>query len=174
MVECQNALRKEDIPYDKNPEIGIMIEIPSAAIISDILAEEVDFFSIGTNDLTQYTVAVDRMNQQIKHLYTPYHPALIRLVKLVIDNGHAKGKWVGMCGAVASDAKMIPLLLHLGLDEFSMSPSAVLKARQIIANCPRYNNDFVQRVLKATTAKEVEAILSCYYKSVQISSHSVK
>ncbi len=157
---CKDELTVEGIPFDNKVEIGIMIEIPSAAIISDILAKEVDFFSIGTNDLIQYSVAVDRMNEQIKHLYSPYHPALIRLIKTVIDNGHANGIWVGMCGAVAGNEKMIPLLLHLGLDEFSMSPSSVLKARKIISNLTKKNDAFVQDVLSATTAQTVEKVLS--------------
>jgi len=157
---CKDELTAEDVPFDTNVEIGIMIEIPSAAIISDILAKEVDFFSIGTNDLIQYSVAVDRMNEQIKHLYSPYHPALIRLIKTVIDNGHANGIWVGMCGAVAGNEKMIPLLLHLGLDEFSMSPSAVLKARKIISGLAKEDDAFVQDVLSATTAEAVEKVLS--------------
>jgi len=157
---CKDELKNEGIPYDADVELGIMIEIPSAAIISDILAKEVDFFSIGTNDLIQYSVAVDRMNEQIKHLYSPYHPALVRLIKTVIDNGHANGIWVGMCGAVAGNEKMIPLLLHLGLDEFSMSPSAVLKAREIISKLDKENPAFIQEVLSASTADAVEVILS--------------
>lgn len=160
VASCKDELKNEGIPYDADVELGIMIEIPSAAIISDILAKEVDFFSIGTNDLIQYSVAVDRMNEQIKHLYSPYHPALVRLIKTVIDNGHANGIWVGMCGAVAGNEKMIPLLLHLGLDEFSMSPSAVLKAREIISKLDKENPAFIQEVLSASTADAVEAILS--------------
>lgn len=160
VTRCKAELKEESIPYDAEVELGIMIEIPSAAIISDILAKEVDFFSIGTNDLIQYTVAVDRMNQQIKHLYSPYHPALIRLIKTVIENGHANGIWVGMCGAVAGNEKMIPLLLHLGLDEFSMSPSAVLKAREIIGTLNKDNDDFIKEILSASTATEVEALLT--------------
>lgn len=157
---CKSELKEEGTPYDADVEIGIMIEIPSAAIISDILAKEVDFFSIGTNDLIQYSVAVDRMNEQIKHLYSPYHPALIRLIKTVIDNGHKAGIWVGMCGAVAGNTKMIPLLLHLGLDEFSMGPTDVLKARKIISQLPRRNDTFVETILSATTSDAIETILS--------------
>lgn len=113
-------------------QVGIMIEIPAAAIMSDLLAKEVDFFSIGTNDLIQYTTAVDRMNEKIADLYSAYHPALLRLIKTVIDNGHNAGIWVGMCGQVASDENLIPILLGMGLDEFSMSPSSLLKTRQLI------------------------------------------
>lgn len=134
--EVKEALSEENIEYS-NFEVGIMIEIPAAAIISDQLAKEVDFFSIGTNDLIQYTTAVDRMNQKIADLYSPYHPALLRLIKLIIDNGHKAGIWVGMCGEVAGNEKLLPLLIAMGLDEFSMSPASVLKSRQIISKLNR-------------------------------------
>lgn len=130
--EVKEELSERNIKYS-DFEIGIMIEIPAAAIISDILAKEVDFFSIGTNDLIQYTTAVDRMNQKIADLYSPYHPALLILIKMVIDNGHKNNIWVGMCGEVAGNQKIIPLLLAMGLDEFSMSPSMVLKSRELIS-----------------------------------------
>ncbi|MBN2900179.1 MAG: phosphoenolpyruvate--protein phosphotransferase, partial [Clostridia bacterium] len=160
VAACKAEMTSEGIPFSEDIELGIMIEIPSAAIISDILAKEVDFFSIGTNDLIQYSVAVDRMNEQIKNLYTPYHPAVIRLIKTVIENGHAAGIWVGMCGAVAGNEKMIPLLLHLGLDEFSMGPTDVLKARKIISQLNRKNETFVQNILAASTSEAVEALLT--------------
>ncbi|MDP4178623.1 MAG: phosphoenolpyruvate--protein phosphotransferase [Bacillota bacterium] len=130
--EAKEELEKENISYSKNIEIGMMIEVPSAAIISDILAKHVDFFSIGTNDLIQYTCAVDRMNEKISHLYSQFNPAVLRLIKLVIDNAHKEGKWVGMCGEAAGDKKMIPILLGFGLDEFSMSSSSILPARRLI------------------------------------------
>lgn len=109
-----------------------MIEIPAAAIMSDILAKHVDFFSIGTNDLIQYTTAVDRMNEKIHHLYSFFHPGVLRLIKMTIDNGHKEGIWVGMCGEMAGDKKIIPILLGMGLDEFSMSPISILPARKLI------------------------------------------
>jgi phosphotransferase system enzyme I (PtsI) len=109
-----------------------MIEIPSAAMISDILAAEADFFSIGTNDLIQYTVAVDRMNEKVSGLYDPFHPAVLRLIKKTIDSGHKEGKWVGMCGEMAGEPELIPVLLGMGLDEFSMSASSILGARKLI------------------------------------------
>lgn len=130
--EVKTELIKENLPFNENVEVGIMIEVPSAAIISDVLAKEVDFFSIGTNDLIQYTTAVDRMNEKVSYLYDPLHPAVLRLIKLVIENGHREGKWVGMCGEMAGDITAIPILLGLGLDEFSMSPSSILEARRII------------------------------------------
>lgn len=132
--EVKAELRNEGIPYSDDVQIGIMIEIPSAAVISDILAKEVDFFSIGTNDLIQYTIAADRMNEKISYLYDPFHPAVLRLIKMVIDNAHKEGKWVGMCGEMAGDPKAIPVLLGLGLDEFSMSASSILRARKLIRN----------------------------------------
>lgn len=130
--EVLEELDKESIEYDKNVEIGMMIEVPSSALISDMLAKHVDFFSIGTNDLIQYTCAVDRMNPKIKHLYNQFNPGVLRLIKMVIDNAHKEGKWVGMCGESASNEKMIKILLGMGLDEFSMSPSSILKSRKII------------------------------------------
>jgi phosphotransferase system enzyme I (PtsI) len=120
--------------YSKDVEVGMMIEIPSAAVISDILAKHVDFFSIGTNDLIQYTCAVDRMNQKISHLYNQFNPAVLRLINMVIDNAHKEGKWVGMCGESAGDLLMIPILLGMGLDEFSMSPISILPARKFITS----------------------------------------
>ncbi|WP_315118530.1 phosphoenolpyruvate--protein phosphotransferase [uncultured Clostridium sp.] len=134
LEECKNELKEEGLKYDENLEVGIMIEVPSAAIISDILAKEVDFFSIGTNDLIQYTMAVDRMNEKVSYLYDFNNLALLRLIKLVIENGHNAGIWVGMCGEMAGREELIPLLLGMGLDEFSMSPSSILKVRKIIRN----------------------------------------
>lgn len=134
LEEVKKELDTENISYSKKIEIGMMIEVPSAAIISDILAKHVDFFSIGTNDLIQYTCAVDRMNEKIRHLYNEFHPAVLRLIKLVIDNAHKEGKWVAMCGEAAGDEKMIPILLRMGLDEFSMSPISILPARKIITS----------------------------------------
>jgi len=131
LQEVHETLDGEGVEI-KGYEVGMMMEIPSAAVISDILAKEVDFFSIGTNDLIQYTTAVDRMNQKISGLYTPYHPALLRLIKLIIENGHKEGIWVGMCGEVAGNPKMVPLLLAMGLDEFSMSPGSILGTRKLV------------------------------------------
>ncbi|MGO1371501.1 MAG: phosphoenolpyruvate--protein phosphotransferase [Senegalia sp. (in: firmicutes)] len=128
----KSDLDAENIEYDKDVEVGIMIEIPAAAIMSDILAKHVDFFSIGTNDLIQYTTAVDRMNEKIHHLYSFFHPGVLRLIKMTIDNGHKEGIWVGMCGEMAGDRKIIPILLGMGLDEFSMSPISILPARKLI------------------------------------------
>ena len=130
--EVKGQLKSEGIGYSDDVEIGMMIEVPSAAIISDVLAKHVDFFSIGTNDLIQYTCAVDRMNQKISYLYNPFNPAVLRLIKMVIDNVHKENKLVGMCGEVAGDQLMIPILIGFGLDEFSMSPISILPARKLI------------------------------------------
>lgn len=159
--EVKVALAEENIQY-ADFEVGIMIEIPAAAIISDQLAKEVDFFSIGTNDLIQYTTAVDRMNEKIADLYSPYHPALLRLIHTVIQNGHDQGIWVGMCGEVAGNEKLIPILLGMGLDEFSMSPSSVLKARKLIRSLNyKAMQQHVSSVLNASDAHEVLDILDC-------------
>ena len=155
--EVKENLRKENISFDEEIEVGIMIEIPAAAIMSDLFAKEVDFFSIGTNDLIQYTTAVDRMNQEISYLYNSFHPALLRLIKTVIDNGHKEGIWVGMCGEVAGDAKLIPILLGMELDEFSMSPISILEARWIINNISQQEmKKMVEQVINLSTAEEVE------------------
>ncbi len=129
----KEELVNEHIYFNENMKVGMMIEIPSAAIMSDIFAKEVDFFSIGTNDLIQYTTAVDRGNKDIAHLYNKFHPAVLRLIKIVVENGHKEGIQVGMCGESAGDPDMIPLLIGMGLDELSMSPVTILKARQIIS-----------------------------------------
>jgi phosphotransferase system enzyme I (PtsI) len=160
LQQVRNELNKENIAFNENLEVGIMIEIPAAAIISDLLAKEVDFFSIGTNDLIQYTTAVDRMNEKVSHLYNPFHPALLRLVKMVIDNAHKENKWVGMCGEVAGDPKLIPILLGMGLDEFSMSPISILKAREIIRNISKGRmRDLAEQVINLPTAEEVEKFI---------------
>jgi len=126
------ALAAKDIPFDEGLEVGIMVEIPSAAVMADAMAPLVDFFSIGTNDLTQYTLAVDRTNASVAPLADPLHPAVIRLIDQVIKAAHAHGKWVGMCGELAGELLAIPLLLGLGLDEFSMNASAVPTAKALI------------------------------------------
>ena len=146
--------------YSKDVEVGMMIEIPSAAIISDILAKHVDFFSIGTNDLIQYTCAVDRMNQKISHLYNQFNPAVLRLINMVIDNAHKEGKWVGMCGESAGDLLMIPILLGMGLDEFSMSPISILPARKFITSV-NYEDmkKLAKEVLAMGSAEEIKAYI---------------
>jgi phosphoenolpyruvate-protein phosphotransferase (PTS system enzyme I) len=141
-------------------ELGIMVEIPSTAILADQFAKEVDFFSIGTNDLIQYTMAADRMNQRVSYLYQPYSPSILRLVKMVIDAAHAEGKWAGMCGEMAGDETAIPLLLGLGLDEFSMSATSILKARSQIKKLRKADMEkLANQVLNMqTTSQVIEAV----------------
>ncbi len=160
LEEVKKELNSEGVTYSKKIQVGMMIEVPSAAMISDILAKHVDFFSIGTNDLIQYTCAVDRMNEKIHHLYNQFNPAVLRMIKLVIDNAHKEGKWVGMCGESAGDKRMIPILLGMGLDEFSMSPISILPARKLI-NSLRLEDmrRLADKVLKLESVKEIEDLL---------------
>jgi phosphotransferase system enzyme I (PtsI) len=132
--ECMLELQTEGVPYNEQVPIGLMIEIPSAALVAEELAKEADFFSIGTNDLIQYTLAVDRMNESVSSLYNPMHPAVLRLIRMTIAAAHKEGIWCGMCGEMAGDVKAIPTLLEYGLDEFSMSAAAILEARRMIIN----------------------------------------
>jgi phosphotransferase system enzyme I (PtsI) len=159
--EVKAELSEENIPFNQEIEIGIMIEIPSAAIMADKLAKEVDFFSIGTNDLIQYMTATDRMNSKLKHLYTPYHPGVLRIINDVIKKGHEAGIWVGMCGSVAGNQNLIPVLLGMGLDEFSMNPSSILESRALINDSSVKNlKSLVDDILDAEDADEVKSILS--------------
>lgn len=132
--ECRDELLKEGHQIKEEIEIGIMVEIPSAAIMADEFAKHVDFLSIGTNDLIQYTLAADRMNAKIAYLYDPGHPAVLRLIKMAIDGAHKAGKWCGMCGEMAGDEKFMQILVEYGLDEFSMSASSILNAKKTILN----------------------------------------
>jgi phosphoenolpyruvate-protein phosphotransferase len=132
LEECRAELLAEGRPVAEEMEIGIMVEVPSAALMADRLAAEVDFFSIGTNDLSQYTMAADRTNAQVAALATGFQPAVLRLVRDVIAAAHAQGKWVGLCGELAGEPLAVPVLLGLGLDEFSMNPPAIPLAKQVI------------------------------------------
>ena len=155
--ECKTELDNENIPYKKDIKTGIMIEIPSAALISYGLARECDFFSIGTNDLIQYTVAVERGNEKIAKLYTKFHPGDIKLVKEAINGAHDGGIFCGMCGEAAGDELYIPLLIGLGLDEFSMNSNSILKARKIISNLEKTECEkLAERILMLSSAEEVE------------------
>ena len=132
LEECKDELRHEGKPFNEEMEVGAMIEIPSAAVTADLLAQEVDFFSIGTNDLIQYAIAVDRVNERIAHLYEPTHPAIIRLIKNVIDAGHAHNLWVGICGEMAGEIALTPLLIGLGVDELSTGPALVPRVKRAV------------------------------------------
>ena len=157
LEDCKSELYLEKKEYKKNIKVGIMIEIPSAALIASELAKECDFFSIGTNDLIQYTVAVERGNDKISKLYTKYHPAVIKLIKSAIDGAHDAGIFCGMCGEAASDSLFIPLLIGLGLDEFSMNANSILKTRKIISALEKFDcKELAEQVLKLASAEEVE------------------
>jgi phosphotransferase system enzyme I (PtsI) len=132
LEECRAELRTEKLPFNEHLEVGAMIEIPSAAISADILAREVDFFSIGTNDLIQYSIAVDRLNEHIAHLYEPTHPAIIRLIRMTVDAAHAHNLWVGVCGEMSGDIALTPLLLGLGVDELSTGAALVPRVKRAV------------------------------------------
>ena len=157
LKECMQELDAEGVDYDHDLEIGIMVEIPSAAITADIIADEVDFFSIGTNDLCQYTLAVDRMNQNVSYLYDPLHPAILRLVKNVITQSHNKpGKFTGMCGEMAGDPVAALILLGLGLDEFSMSASSIPQVKKIIRSVSyKQAQEIANKAMTMSTGKEI-------------------
>lgn len=158
--EEKQKLLSEGQKVSDHIELGIMVEIPSTAVLADQFAKEVDFFSIGTNDLIQYTMAADRMNQSVSYLYQPYSPSILRLVKMVIDAAHNEGKWTGMCGEMAGDETAIPLLLGLGLDEFSMSATSILKARSQIRNLKKADMEKLTKTVLnlQTTAQVIEAV----------------
>ncbi|MGV3532746.1 MAG: phosphoenolpyruvate--protein phosphotransferase [Chthoniobacteraceae bacterium] len=132
LEECRAELRAEGIAFDEEMEVGAMIEIPSAAVSADLIAKEVDFFSIGTNDLIQYSIAVDRLNEHIAHLYEPTHPSIIRLIRMIVDAGHAHNLWVGVCGEMAGDIYLTPLLLGLGVDELSTGAALVPRVKRAV------------------------------------------
>ncbi|AUD13905.1 phosphoenolpyruvate--protein phosphotransferase [Planococcus sp. MB-3u-03] len=158
LEEEKAKLLDAGIPVSDSIEVGIMVEIPSTAVMADVFAKEVDFFSIGTNDLIQYTMAADRMNERVSYLYQPFNPAILRLVKMVIDAAHKEGKWAGMCGEMAGDEIAIPILLGLGLDEFSMSASSVLKARAQISRLSKQEMaSHTDQILALSSSQEVEA-----------------
>lgn len=156
----KQKLVSEGISVAEHIETGIMVEIPSTAVMADLFAKEVDFFSIGTNDLIQYTMAADRMNERVSYLYQPYSPAILRLVKMVIDAAHKEGKWAGMCGEMAGDELAIPLLLGLGLDEFSMSATSILRARAQIAKLSKQEMENLAKeaLQMSNTADVLEAV----------------
>ena len=157
LEECKRELDTENVSYKKDIKVGIMIEIPSAALISYGLAKECDFFSIGTNDLIQYTVAVERGNEKISNLYTKFHPAVIKLIKQAIDGAHDAGIFCGMCGEAAGDELYIPLLIGLGLDEFSMNSNSILRARKRISELEKFDcKELAEEILRLTSAEEVE------------------
>jgi phosphotransferase system enzyme I (PtsI) len=158
----REELRREGLPFDEKLEVGAMIEIPSAVLTADALAKRVQFFSIGTNDLIQYTLAVDRLNEKIAHLYEPTNPSILRLIKMTTDAAHAAGIWVGVCGEMAGDPLMIPLLLGLGVDELSVAPQSVPQIKYLI------------RRVKMAEAKEIAAAALQAESSTEIMDRSQK
>ena len=135
IAQVQAELKAEGIPYKEDVELGVMIETPAAVMISRELAKEVDFFSVGTNDLTQYTLAIDRQNQKLDTFYDPHHPAVLAMIKMAADNAHAEGKWIGICGELGADLELTEEFLKMGLDELSVSPALVLPLRKRIREC---------------------------------------
>lgn len=159
--EAKKELCARDVKFNKDIKVGAMIEIPSAALTCDILAKEADFFSIGTNDLIQYSLAVDRVNEKIAYLYKPIHPAVLRLIKNIIDAGHRSKIWVGMCGEMAGEPGFTLLLLGLGLDEFSMSPVVIPELKYIIRNVKfKDAKELAEKALTMTTVEEVEKFIN--------------
>lgn len=162
--EERQKLIDEKIAVADHIEVGIMIEIPAAAVLADQFAKEVDFFSIGTNDLIQYTMAADRMNERVSYLYQPYNPSILRLVKHVVESAHKEGKWAGMCGEMAGDQTAVPLLMGIGLDEFSMSATSILKTRSLMKRLDTTKMaELANRaVSECTTVEEVQALVAKY------------
>ena len=160
LLEEKEKLLAEGIEVSNTLQVGIMIEIPAAAVLADQFAKEVDFFSIGTNDLIQYTFAADRMSSGVAYLYQPFNPSILRLIKNVIDAAHKEGKWVGMCGEMAGEELAAPLLLGLGLDEFSMSATSVLSQRKLIRNLSKEEMEkLAEKALNCCTMEEVVALV---------------
>ena len=168
LKESMEELASNNVPFDENIETGVMIELPSAAIIADLIAPEVDFFSIGTNDLIQYTVAADRVNHRVADLYRPTHPAVIRLIKQTIDAGAKHGVWTGVCGEMAADIQLTPLLLGLGVEELSVGPHLVPRVRQAIralsyAECAAMADEAIRTPLSFDILERTLAMAKKYY-----------
>lgn len=160
LEDIKRQLDKDGIAYNKDVKVGVMMETPAACMMADALAKEADFFSIGTNDLTGYTMAVDRGNAKVAYLYSTYNPAVLRAIKRIIECGKAEGIMVGMCGEAAADPKLIPLLLAFGLDEFSVSATSVLKTRKTISDCSIDEcKALAEKVMKCVTEEEVLELL---------------
>ncbi len=157
LKELKHELKRKRVPFNPDIKIGIMIEIPSAATIADLLAREVDFFSIGTNDLIQYTLAIDRVNEHVSYLYNPLHPAILRLIKNVVEAAHSNGIEVVMCGEMAGDPLYLPILLGLGIDKLSMNPLCILKVKKILRSLTYHESqEFIKAIDQFKTASEIE------------------
>jgi phosphotransferase system enzyme I (PtsI) len=160
LAEVCQELAEEGIPFDRNMEVGIMVEIPSVAILADDFAKEADFFSIGTNDLTQYILAVDRTNDLVAALYDHLHPAVLRTIRIIIEAAHRKQKWVGVCGEIAGDPLAIPVLIGLGVDELSAAPFVIPEVKKIIRTLSlKESKQIASKCVSCATAKEVRDYL---------------
>jgi phosphotransferase system enzyme I (PtsI) len=160
LQEVKEDLVKKNQSFDPELEIGIMIEIPSAVTIADLLAREVDFFSIGTNDLIQYSLAIDRVNEHVSYLYEPLHPAVLRVISNVIDAAHNAGIKVSMCGEMAGESMYVPILVGLGLDALSMNALSILKVKKMIRSVSyKEAREFLKEIYKLYTASEIESYL---------------
>jgi phosphotransferase system enzyme I (PtsI) len=169
LEEEKHKLEAEGVELAERIEVGMMIEVPAAAISADLFAKDVDFFSIGTNDLIQYTMAADRMNETVSYLYQPCHPSILRLIRMVIEAARKEGKWVGMCGEMAGDETAIPLLLGLGLHEFSMSASSILPARELIGQLSQKEwSALVDQAMALTTQEDIQAFVRNHKQGGQI------
>ncbi|MNI16083.1 Phosphoenolpyruvate-protein phosphotransferase [compost metagenome] len=158
---AKKELRDAGIPFNENMEVGITIEVPAAALIADVLASEVNFLSIGTNDLIQYVLAVDRMNENIAHMYDPYHPAVIRLLKHIIDAAKSVGVPVGVCGEMAGDIRALPIWLGLGIEELSISGQTLLQVKHRLL-CSEYAKcqELVEQIIRCKTSEEISKLLA--------------
>ncbi|MGO4540589.1 phosphoenolpyruvate--protein phosphotransferase [Paenibacillus sp. 2TAB19] len=169
LEQAKRELEQEDIPYDKEIKIGIMIEVPAAVMIADMLAKEVDFFSIGTNDLVQFTLAVDRMNEEISHLYEPFHPALLRMLMLTVDAAKRNGIKVGVCGELAGDLRALPIWLSLDVEELSMSSHSILPVKErLLSTTQNESREVLHQVLECRTSNEIIDVLTRFMERVDV------
>jgi len=158
---AREELRREGKPFDEKMKVGVMIEVPSAVMIADLLAREVDFFSVGTNDLIQYSLAIDRTNEHLADLYEPLHPAVLRSLRMIVDAAHGANITVSMCGEMAGEPRYLPILLGLGFDELSMNAQSILRVKQMLLRCSKsHATDLVNRMMACATAGEIEDILT--------------
>lgn len=173
LEECRQELREKNIPFNEKMEVGAMIEVPSAALVADLLAQEVDFFSIGTNDLIQYTIAVDRVNERIAHLYEPTHPAIIRLIKMIVNAAHAHNLWVGVCGEMAGEISLTPLLVGLGVDELSTGSALVPRVKRAVQSldigvCLQLVDEVKNMESADAILEKCEAIAKAHYPELMV------
>jgi phosphotransferase system enzyme I (PtsI) len=168
LAEVRAELDEKRIPYNRAIEVGMMIEVPAAAMVADQFAKEVDFFSIGTNDLVQYMMAADRMNEQVAYLTEPFNPGVLRLIKYVVQAAHSEGKWVGMCGEMAGNPVAVPLLLGMGIDEFSMSASSILSTRALLHKLNRVEmQELAGEALQLSSPEEIKQLIEAKLPFIQ-------